>query len=771
MQQSDDESKATIDGARCEFGPGLAMQSIVFCEVGGGNSRIATSGLVSSISNAQLVATLSEFGPARVTRKHETYAFAAFDHADHAAAAVKDLNASPHNRWARQPPGRDPRPKRCVTVTLAATPGSIVTHNTSVKVMWYAPSSIAWAHFTQRGSAQEAARRGHGKVLRGRVVSMRFQQPSHNQRTSFSVWMGGIGEGASDSDIKAFLRLHGGLAPTSVSLEPPPFSEKRAGKLIEGLLQSVGPLSTFDEAPRPAGVRELKCQALARFARPGSAEEACGRFNNQPAPLLGGCKLLMQRVFSAKFVLLSPIYGALQAQLGPVLEPIRHKVFSGATSTTITLQADSPTAIALAKGLLAPIVSGERVTREGGDGVLWDARFARPEMEAELQKLNAALGGSALVRCDPQRRELRIWGESEPRERAQAALRKLYADLLQSHPNSVPLGREQFVAVVRLGLVDELKAACGARSVSLDLQARALLVEGAPEVLKRALAFLATRLRENTAPAVVQSSDGEETLCAVCWSPPEAPVKLACSHEYCGSCLGDWLRATCSAGGGPSFPIECLADGCKRPVAIADLSAALSQGAMHNLRRAALGDYVNANLDWLQFCISPGCGGIFPLNEARVARCSDCGICICTSCRVEEHEGLTCNQFLQAKAPPDRLRLRVIEEILTLQCPRCAQAFFDFEGYFALRCSKCPCGFCGWCLADCGTDAHKHVITCAAKPPRADVYFGTRTEFEVAQRKRQSQRLQVLLDTLPLDERDRLVQALATDLKDLHLEL
>jgi tRNA A-37 threonylcarbamoyl transferase component Bud32 len=57
------------------------------------------------------------------------------------------------------------------------------------------------------------------------------------------------------------------------------------------------------------------------------------------------------------------------------------------------------------------------------------------------------------------------------------------------------------------------------------------------------------------------------------------------------------------------------------------------------------------------------------------------------------------------------------EEILTLKCPRpeCKQAFFDFEGCFALSCSRCPCRFCGWCGADCGTDAHAHVRQCPHK--------------------------------------------------------
>jgi hypothetical protein len=49
------------------------------------------------------------------------------------------------------------------------------------------------------------------------------------------------------------------------------------------------------------------------------------------------------------------------------------------------------------------------------------------------------------------------------------------------------------------------------------------------------------------------------------------------------------------------------------------------------------------------------------------------------------------------------------ENILTLKCPRCGAAFVDFEGCMALNCAVCGVGFCGWCLADCGRDAHEHV--------------------------------------------------------------
>ena len=79
----------------------------------------------------------------------------------------------------------------------------------------------------------------------------------------------------------------------------------------------------------------------------------------------------------------------------------------------------------------------------------------------------------------------------------------------------------------------------------------------------------------------------------------------------------------------------------------------------------------------------------------------------------------------------------IIDKILTLLCPN-GHAFVDFDGCFALKCSICPCHFCGWCLADCGGDAHAHVRTCRHKPAGAnDPYFGTQAQFEEAHREQQ----------------------------------
>lgn len=109
------------------------------------------------------------------------------------------------------------------------------------------------------------------------------------------------------------------------------------------------------------------------------------------------------------------------------------------------------------------------------------------------------------------------------------------------------------------------------------------------------------------------------------------------------------------------------------------------------------------------------------------------------------------------------------ENILTLKCPRCGQAFVDFEACFALRC-KCGAAFCGWCLKDCGNDAHAHVATCTSKLDN-DKYFSSPEKFKEAQNKRRRALILKYMTKKKFNDSERcnIALKLLTDLTDLGL--
>jgi len=116
------------------------------------------------------------------------------------------------------------------------------------------------------------------------------------------------------------------------------------------------------------------------------------------------------------------------------------------------------------------------------------------------------------------------------------------------------------------------------------------------------------------------------------------------------------------------------------------------------------------------------------------------------------------------------LQRRVVEEILTLKCPRpgCMQAFFDFDGCFALTCSRCGCGFCAYCLEDCGRDAHRHVANCRHNTAPGRDLFGDKGDFDRAQLQRRTRLVNSFLaNEVQADLRALVVQVLRRDLTDL----
>lgn len=116
-----------------------------------------------------------------------------------------------------------------------------------------------------------------------------------------------------------------------------------------------------------------------------------------------------------------------------------------------------------------------------------------------------------------------------------------------------------------------------------------------------------------------------------------------------------------------------------------------------------------------------------------------------------------------------RHRLHIVENILTLKCPRdaCKAAFIDFDGCFALTCSRCRCGFCAYCLQDCGTDAHQHVANCRHNTARGNVHAPI-DAFHRSQKSRVTRLLRdYIAGRVDQDVRQELIQALDRDLRDL----
>jgi hypothetical protein len=116
-----------------------------------------------------------------------------------------------------------------------------------------------------------------------------------------------------------------------------------------------------------------------------------------------------------------------------------------------------------------------------------------------------------------------------------------------------------------------------------------------------------------------------------------------------------------------------------------------------------------------------------------------------------------------------KVRLDIIDQILTLHCPRCKAAFTDFSGCFALSC-RCRAAFCAWCLGDCGADAHAHVARCSENRTQGDV-FGSLDLFNQHHQQRRQRLVRDKFHSLPKEVQNHLKRLIARDLADLKITL
>ena len=116
-----------------------------------------------------------------------------------------------------------------------------------------------------------------------------------------------------------------------------------------------------------------------------------------------------------------------------------------------------------------------------------------------------------------------------------------------------------------------------------------------------------------------------------------------------------------------------------------------------------------------------------------------------------------------------RLRLEVVENILTLRCPRCKNAFIDYADCAALECSNCNAAFCALCLKDCGDNAHSHVLTCPDNKHRSKFYIDKSDWQEHHRKRRQEAVSEVVRGLGPGKIREIFLNKINKELDDLRI--
>lgn len=99
-------------------------------------------------------------------------------------------------------------------------------------------------------------------------------------------------------------------------------------------------------------------------------------------------------------------------------------------------------------------------------------------------------------------------------------------------------------------------------------------------------------------------------------------------------------------------------------------------------------------------------------------------------------------------------------------------AFLDYDNCSAITCAACKCGFCSYCLEDCGKDAHQHFYKNGSKcPHEGGPLFIAYNLWQEYQNRRKERLLCEFLASLPEDTRKKVADLISPDAKDLGIEV
>lgn len=195
-----------------------------------------------------------------------------------------------------------------------------------------------------------------------------------------------------------------------------------------------------------------------------------------------------------------------------------------------------------------------------------------------------------------------------------------------------------------------------------------------------------------------------------------------------------------------------------------------------------------AKLDGLLRCPVPDCESTFELQEVAVQASKandhyrdDSNKAFESLLKLKESADIKRALSPAIKAEGDRVRAEMMqgdvekicreitEDILTLRCPKCRQAFFDFEGCFALSCSRCRVNFCAWCITHQSEyDVHTHVARCGEG--NGNVFY-SRAVFENHQKNRKERLVRERLSRESGAVRRLVLNKIDGELKDLEIKI
>jgi hypothetical protein len=690
--QNEKEERSML-GCKVVFRPGAAVDTVTTAFE---SPVVTVTNIPTDTSEETLCTLLETFGDLKSFSRDEGQKTARVEFLDsrQAAAAIEGLHEQQLgslNLSAQYELG-------------AVQTGAALLRSTKVKLSFFAPAVMVYAHYNTVISARREAERLDAKVFEGSVVRASFQAPSFNQRTSFSVVIKGVPVRTIETprgrdQIKSFTHA------TSVTIGRPtyPMSDRTFASVRE-LLEARGRLESFDVAPNPRS----KVVAWAQFASSDAAATAIEQLHGRPQTFLGRSPIWLEQVHAlryalpyAQFVVLKDALDQYAATL-EVASKLRYYETDqdGAPADPVVLRLYSADAQALAqaKGNLESLLQGRKLVDDTGS-IVWDDIFTA---EAGCTLFNRIRHETrAYVECQPRMRVIRLHGSSDACASARTLL-LVNQEEMRERRRVITLERDVLRGLLSGGF-RRMQAEVGEDRVRLDVVRRTITIRGEELDVAAVNGILADLGAEGSQDRTHSVSAGDCPVCFCEVSPPG--IILSCGHAYDADCLRHLAQAAISS---DFQPLTCVAEMgassgrtvCATVIPLAKIRELLDSDDEARLLDASLRAYVNARPDEFHYCPTPDCAVIYrPARPGTVLRCPACFLRVCAHCHVEHHMGLSCAAHKDSLRPHAELFARWRAENGVRSCPRCAADIQKNGGCNHIHCAICKTHICWKCMA------------------------------------------------------------------------
>ncbi|KAF7796325.1 hypothetical protein EIP86_007502 [Pleurotus ostreatoroseus] len=581
----------------------------------------------------------------------------------------------------------------------AVEDGSGTLRSTKVKVSWFAPSRIAWAHYDGLSFAKKQAQCLNGREFNGYKVTTSFQIPTYRQRDSFSVEVRGLPPHFSAAHLKGFCDADAVTLGECID-----YSAGDVVLKLRQLLEKSGALESFETLPTDRG--KAKMVAFAQFVSADAAECAVRELNGTRPPLLARSPLWLEHIHSVKYMLPLPIFTIIKPEIDAlrddpdlILCRLRYyeKDADGLRHDPVCLRVYGSDAKILGKlkAKCDSLIAGDLFVDENKTRI-WDPYFETPEGLFFMRQVSQAT--HTYLKSETRLRTIRLFGLPQSVEHARAKILEKLASVLKNR-HIIQLDRAGLRMLVTGGF-SQLVDVLGKRKLALDVSQRTLTVRGDDEDLRRVHAMLSQSTPGSS--AIEMGAETQET-CPVCFCDATDPRTLPCGHAYCKPCLQHYLRAP------PSTKFDgmvCIAEAdsaptksCSQPVPYHIIRALLSPSEEEELLRASFLAYVHSRPDEFHYCPTPDCETLYrPGCDDTVLRCPSCLIRICAACHVEFHEGLACAAYRDNVSGGYAAYEKWRAKNNVKACPRCKTDIMKDGGCNHMTCRRCGAHICWVCM-------------------------------------------------------------------------